>query len=236
MAAEQADAPIYRRLKSAIEAAIRTNRFSSGALLPGERGIADGLGISRVTVRKALALLQEEGQITRRHGFKTEVGSHVEKSLSTLTSFSEDMRARGMEPGCLWISKEITRPSPAETMALGIAGNSNVVRLKRVRTANGEPIAIEQIAVPVRFLPDPELVGASLYEALDIRGFLPQRAVQRMRARSATEEDSRHLHCPAGASILAMERRCFLADGQTVEFAETRYRGDIYDFVVELQR
>ena len=50
------------------------------------------------------------------------------------------------------------------------------------------------------------------------------------------EEDSRHLHCPAGASILAMERRCFLADGQTVEFAETRYRGDIYDFVVELQR
>lgn len=228
--------PVYRRLKAALEAAILSNRIRAGASLPGERRIAEALGLSRVTVRKAFALLEEEGLLTRRHGSRTEVGSRVEKSLVTLSSFSEDIRARGMEPGCIWLSREITRPSPAETMALGLAGNAGVLRLRRVRTADGEPIAVEVAAVPARFLPSPEGVGASLYEALDARGFLPQRAVQRMRARSATIDDARHLGCSPGAPILTTERRCFLADGQVVEYCETRYRGDIYDFVFELHR
>ncbi|TIN58957.1 MAG: GntR family transcriptional regulator, partial [Mesorhizobium sp.] len=132
MEATASDVPLYRRLKSAIEAAIRSNALKAGAVLPGERVLAEALSISRVTVRKALALLEEEGQLNRRHGSKTEIGSRVEKSLSTLTSFSEDILARGLKPGCLWLSKQISRPSPAEMMALGIAGNTNVVRMRRV--------------------------------------------------------------------------------------------------------
>ncbi|RUZ91145.1 GntR family transcriptional regulator, partial [Mesorhizobium sp. M7A.F.Ca.US.003.02.2.1] len=166
----------------------------------------------------------------------TEIGSRVEKSLSTLTSFSEDILARGLKPGCLWLSKQISRPSPAEMMALGIAANTNVIRMRRVRTADGAPIAVEVSAVPVRFLPSPEMVQDSLYEALDARGFLPQRAIQRMRSRGASLEDARHLHCEMGAPLLMTERRCFLADGQIVEYCETRYKGDVYDFVFELQR
>jgi GntR family transcriptional regulator len=65
---------------------------------------------------------------------------------------------------------------------------------------------------------------------------MPQRAVQRMRSRPASERDFDLLKCEAGASLLIMERRCFLADGQIVEFSETRYRGDVYDFVMELKR
>ncbi|AZO41928.1 GntR family transcriptional regulator [Mesorhizobium sp. M7D.F.Ca.US.005.01.1.1] len=236
MEATASDVPLYRRLKSAIEAAIRSNALKAGAVLPGERVLAEALSISRVTVRKALALLEEEGQLNRRHGSKTEIGSRVEKSLSTLTSFSEDILARGLKPGCLWLSRQISRPSPAEMMALGIAGNANVVRMRRVRTADGAPIAVEVSAVPVRFLPSPEMVQDSLYEALDARGFLPQRAIQRMRSRGASLEDAKHLHCEAGAPLLMTERRCFLADGQIVEYCETRYKGDVYDFVFELQR
>ncbi|THK36598.1 GntR family transcriptional regulator [Ensifer sp. MPMI2T] len=228
--------PLYKRLKSAIETAIRSNTLRAGAALPGERVIADAFSLSRVTVRKALALLEEEGLLNRRHGFRTEVGSRVEKSLSTLTSFSEDIRARGLTPGCIWLSRQISRPSPAEMMALGVAGNTNVIRMKRVRTADSVPIAVEISAVPVRFLPSPDLVGDSLYEALEARGFLPQRAIQRMRSRAASEEDARHLDCDVGAPLLMTERRCFLADGQIVEYCETRYKGDVYDFVFELQR
>ena len=234
--AAQPGLPLYKRLKSALEAAILSNALKSGAVLPGERVLAETLALSRVTVRKALALLEEEGLLNRRHGFKTEVGSRVEKSLSTLTSFSEDIRARGLVPGCVWLSKQISRPSPAEMMALGIAGNANVVRMKRVRTADGAPIAVETSAVPIRFLPSTEMVKDSLYEALEARGFLPQRAIQRMRSRAATPEDAQHLHCDAGAPLLMTERRCFLGDGQIVEYCESRYKGDVYDFVFELQR
>jgi len=234
--AAQPSLPLYKRLKSALEAAILSNALKSGAVLPGERVLAETLALSRVTVRKALALLEEEGLLNRRHGFKTEVGSRVEKSLSTLTSFSEDIRARGLVPGCVWLSKQISRPSPTEMMALGIAGNANVVRMKRVRTADGAPIAVETSAVPIRFLPSTEMVKDSLYEALEARGFLPQRAIQRMRSRAATPEDAQHLHCDAGAPLLMTERRCFLGDGQIVEFCESRYKGDVYDFVFELQR
>src|SRR6478736_8510247 len=98
--------PLYKRLKSAIETAILSSALKAGGVLPGERVLAETLSLSRVTVRKALALLEEEGFLNRRHGFKTEIGSRVEKSLSTLTSFSEDMLARGLTPGCIWLSKQ----------------------------------------------------------------------------------------------------------------------------------
>lgn len=234
--ATASDLPLYKRLKAAIETAILSNALKSGAVLPGERVLAETLSLSRVTVRKALALLEEEGFLNRRHGFKTEIGSRVEKSLATLTSFSEDIIARGLVPGCIWLSKQISRPSPAEVMALGVAGNSNVLRMKRIRTADGVPIALETSTVPVRFLPSADIVNDSLYEALEARGFLPQRAVQRMRSRGASEEDAQHLGCSVGAPLLMTERRCFLADGQIVEYCESRYKGDVYDFVFELRR
>jgi GntR family transcriptional regulator len=230
------DVPLYKRLRAALETVIRSNAVKAGAVLPGERVIAETLSLSRVTVRKALALLEDQGLLNRRHGSKTEIGSRVEKSLATLSSFSEDIRARGQEPGCVWLSKQISRASPVEMMALGIAANANVVRMKRVRTADGVAIAVEQSAVPTRFLPSPDMVDNSLYEALEARGFLPQRAVQRMRSRGASAEDAGYLHCEPGAPLLMTERRCFLADGQIVEYCETRYKGDVYDFVFELRR
>jgi len=228
--------PLYKRLKTAIESAVRSHAFKSGSALPGERSIAEALSLSRVTVRKALAMLEEEGMLNRRQGARSEIGNRVEKSLSTLTSFSEDLRARGMEPGCVWLSKQLSRPSPTEMMALGISANAQVLRMRRVRTADGAPIAVEHAAVPVRFLPSPSSVGDSLYDALAQRGFLPRRAVQRMRARAASAEDALHLRCEPGAPILTTERRCFLADGEIVEYCETRYKGEVYDFVFELQR
>lgn len=228
--------PLHRRLRTALEQAIASNEIKRGAVLPGERQLSADLGLSRVTVRKAIETLVEDGLLRRRHGARTEVSSPVEKSLSNLTSFSEDMISRGLEPGCIWISKEMGRASPAEAMALGVAPQSDVIRLRRIRTGDGTPIAVETAVVPTRFLPSADLVGASLYAALDKRNALPQRAIQRMRSRPASARDSELLHCETGAPLLIVDRRCFLADGQIVEFTETRYRGDVYDFVIELNR
>jgi len=121
-------------------------------------------------------------------------------------------------------------------MALGISGSEKVVRLRRLRTADGQPIAIEMATLPARFVPEPQAIGDSLYEYLEAAGALPVRALQRMQAKPGTDEERRLLAAPDDASLLIMERRCFLADGQIVEFTQTKYRGDVYDFVIELMR
>ncbi|GMB80012.1 GntR family transcriptional regulator [Shinella zoogloeoides] len=228
--------PLYRQLGRALKTAIDESVLKRGAVIPSERDLSTGLGLSRVTVRKAIDNLVSDGLLDRRQGAKTVVSSRLEKSLATMTSFSEDMRSRGLEPGCVWISREISRPSPAEMMALGIPGHEKVVRLRRLRTADTMPIAIETATLPARFVPDPDAIGASLYEYLAAHGAMPVRAMQRMQAKPATEEERRLLVTPEGTSLLTMERRCFLADDQIVEFTQTKYRGDVYDFVIELTR
>lgn len=228
--------PLYRRLEDAIKQTISTSHLKRNAVIPSERALCDALGISRVTVRKAIDGLVSDGLLDRRQGAKTVVSSRLEKSLATMTSFSEDMRSRGLEPGCVWISREISRPSPAEMMSLGISGSEKVVRLRRLRTADDTPIAIEIATLPARFVPDPQAVQASLYEYLEATGAKPVRALQRMQAKPASEEERQLLGTPDDASLLIMERRCFLADGQIVEFTQTKYRGDVYDFVIELMR
>ncbi|WP_313195412.1 GntR family transcriptional regulator [Shinella zoogloeoides] len=228
--------PLYRQLGRALKTAIDKSVLKRGAVIPSERDLSTGLGLSRVTVRKAIDNLVSDGLLDRRQGAKTVVSSRLEKSLATMTSFSEDMRSRGLEPGCVWISREISRPSPAEMMALGIPGHEKVVRLRRLRTADTMPIAIETATLPARFVPDPDAIGASLYEYLAAHGAMPVRAMQRMQAKPATEEERRLLVTPEGTSLLTMERRCFLADDQIVEFTQTKYRGDVYDFVIELTR
>ena len=228
--------PLYRRLENALKQALASARIKRGAVIPSVRVLSEALGLSRVTVRKAIDGLVSDGFLDRRQGAKTVVSSRLEKSLSTMTSFSEDMRSRGLSPGCIWISREISRPSPAEMMALGISGSERVVRLNRLRTADGVPIAIEMATLPARFVPEPQAIGDSLYEYLETTGALPVRALQRMQAKPGNEEERRLLAAPDDASLLIMERRCFLADGQIVEFTQTKYRGDVYDFVIELMR
>ncbi|HEV7320488.1 MAG TPA: GntR family transcriptional regulator [Ensifer sp.] len=230
------DEPLYRQLETALKQAVAASHIKRGAVIPSERVLSGVLGLSRVTVRKAIDGLVSDGFLDRRQGAKTVVSSRVEKSLATMTSFSEDMRSRGLDPGCTWISREISRPSPAEMMALGISGAEKVVRLRRLRTANGLPIAVELATLPARFVPDPQAIGDSLYEYLETAGALPVRALQRMQAKPASEEERQLLAAPDDASLLIMERRCFLADGQIVEFTQTKYRGDVYDFVIELIR
>lgn len=228
--------PLYRQLENALKQAVTAAYIKRGGVIPSERVLSLELNLSRVTVRKAIDGLVSDGFLDRRHGAKTVVSSRLEKSLATMTSFSEDMRSRGLEPGCTWISRDISRPSPAEMMALGISGSERVVRLRRLRTADGVPIAIEMATLPARFIPEPQAIGNSLYEYLETTGALPVRALQRMQAKPGTEEERRLLAAPDDASLLIMERRCFLADGQIVEFTQTKYRGDVYDFVIELTR
>ncbi|SEQ34439.1 transcriptional regulator, GntR family [Faunimonas pinastri] len=227
---------LYKRLQDAFRSAIRQDLLRPGEAIPGERELAQKLALSRVTVRRALKDLVEDSLLVQRHGARTSVAERVEKSLSGLSSFTEDMLARGLEPGVRWLSREQGPALSEECLALGLSPGTAVCRFRRLRTAGGIPMALENTVVPGAFLPEPDLVSESLYETLAQQGHLPVRALQRMRSDVASEEEAALLEVPVGSPILDIERRCFGEGGETVEFARSRYRGDSYDFLVELHR
>jgi GntR family transcriptional regulator len=230
-------APLYLRLQERIRHAINSGTLQPLDALPGERDIADAFGVSRVTVRKALAGLVEHGLLRQRQGSGTFVAApphKVEQALSRLTSFSDDMRLRGLEPTVEWLGRDVSLASPQEAMRLLISPSERVSRLRRLRLASGVPMAIELATLPVRYLPDPMLVASSLYATLESLGVRPVRALQRLRAASLGADDAALLGTATGAAALAIERIAFLASGEPVEFTQSWYRGDAYDFVAEL--
>ncbi len=224
----------YLRLRRAIRNVVDHRDIEPGQALPSERDMSRALALSRVTVRKAIAGLVEEGLLTQRHGAGTFVAERIVKPMSRLTSFTEDLRARGLNPRSEFFERGIGEVTPEESMALNLSPGAAVVRLHRVRYAGDEPLAIERTVVPASLLPDPMLVHDSLYEALEIRGHRPRRALQRLRAVLLNAHHARLLHVPTGSAGLSIERRSFVEDGRVVEFTSSWYRGDIYDFVAEL--
>lgn len=227
--------PLYHRLSAALSGALKSDVLTESSHLPSERKLSEKLDLSRATVRKALDELQAEGFLQRRQGARTAVTPRLEKTLSMLTGFSDELKARGMEPGQRWISRKTVNPTPMEAMALGVPPSEQIVRLIRVRLADGVPIAVERAAVPGIFLPDAAAVSESLYAVLSANGAGPARGIQRIRAGIMTKLDAEMLEAEPGAPLLIVERRCFLDDGRPVEFTETRYNGDRYDFSAELQ-
>ncbi|MGD9509510.1 MAG: GntR family transcriptional regulator [Geminicoccaceae bacterium] len=231
-----ATSPLYLQLVESIAAAIACGRLKDGEALPAERVLSDRLEVSRTTVRKALEELAARGLVTSRQGSGNFVATRLEQPLAGLSSFSEDMRARGRRPGFLWVERGRFPPSPEEVIALALRSGDQVSRFVRVRLADGEPLAVERAAVAARDLPDPATVKNSLYSALRERGIEPVRALQHLRAAAVAAEDARHLGIAAGSPVMATVRYGFLIDGRPVEFTRSVYRGDRYDFVAEMKR
>jgi GntR family transcriptional regulator len=227
--------PLYLQLAELIRMQVGDGAVQAGGALPSERELAQTIGISRVTVRKALDVLLREGLLSRRHGSGTYVAPSAGQPEAVLAGFSSDMETRGQTPGSVEIERQTGLPSPEEAMALALSPGQLVHRLTRVRMADGEPLAIERALVPARSLPSLRSVGASLYAALETAGMKPVRGLQRLQASLATPQEAELLSIPPGAAVLRIERRSFLANGTAVELTRSAYRGDRYDCVVEVR-
>ncbi len=214
---------------------IRSGQLEPGGALPAERTLAEMLDISRLTVRKAFDSLVAEGVLLRRQGSGTFVAKRFEQPLSFLSGFSQDMRARGMEPGSRQVRRSMGKATPEEAMALSLSPGALVARICRVRTADDLPMAIECAVLPAEFVPDVEAIGDSLYQYLKSHGFTPVRALQRLRAIPAPHEEARQLGLAPGEPVLFIQRVSFLPGGTPLEFTRSHYRGDRYDFVAELR-
>ena len=120
-------------------------------------------------------------------------------------------------------------------MNLGLGTAETVVRLERLRTADGTPMAIERASLPTAILPDPEIVSGSLYEALERLGTKPVRAIQRIIAANLAADEAALLGVAAGVAGLKITRISYLENGKAAEFTRSIYRGDAYDFIAELK-
>ena len=227
-------APRYRIIADTLADRIERGDLAAGQPLPAERRLAEDFGVSRVTVRSALEQLAEQGLVVQRQGSGTYVTERVSQPLSVLTSFSEDLAARGMQADERIISRGKGRASSEEVMCLGLTPGAPVSRVSRLRCADGQPLALENATVIEDALPVPEELGGSLYAAMAERGLRPVRAVQRLTAIAIDGSLAQLLGVAEHSPGLQITRVGYAVGDRPVEYTRSTFRGDRWDFVTEL--
>jgi GntR family transcriptional regulator len=211
-----------------------------GAAIPSERQLSVDLGVSRLTLRAAVDDLVREGYLVRRRGSGTFVGRPKIAQELTMTSFSEDMRRRGMRPASRTLSLTTTSAGAYLGRCLHVSPSEPITVAKRLRLADGETMAIEALHVPERLVPGltpRELEETSFYELLSERyGIEIVGGIQTIEPTVTNEEESDALGVPLHSPAFQFERTTRSAEGDIVEFVRSIYRGDRYRIVTELNR
>ncbi len=213
-------------------------RLSIGESIPSERQLSGDFGVSRLTVRAALDELVREGYLVRRRGSGTFVSEPKIAQELTMTSFTEDMRRRGMRPTSRTIELKVGPAGPRLGRFLHVSPSEPTVVATRLRLADGETMAIETLHVPASIVPGltaKDLETHSFYELLSDRyGITIAGGVQQIEPTVTSEEESEALGVPLHSPAFLFERTSRSADGKTVEFVRSIYRGDRYVLVSEL--
>jgi GntR family transcriptional regulator len=209
-----------------------------GAALPSERELADRYGLARMTVRNEIERLTAEGLVYRLHGRGTFVAEPRVAQAGAFSSFTEDMVARGLVPGSVVRAREMAEADGFLAAALELAPGDPVFRLERVRTADGRPMAIEQVYLPLpRFagLEQVDFAQASLFEVLGKSfGVSLQAGQQRVVAVRIEGDDAPLLGVAEGEPGLRFHTVARDGDGVPVYYAVSLYRGDRYE--IELRQ
>ncbi len=228
--------PIYMQLARRLAQLIRESHYKPDEALPSERLLAETLNVSRVTARSAIDQLVSQGLIVRKRGSGNYIAPMLEQPLSQLTSFSEELLRRGYTPSSRWLERKIDVAMTDEQLSLGLSTGEKVVRLERLRLADNVVMAYEVSVLPQSVVPDPMLIGNSLYEYLDSVQQTPVRALQHIRALNAQPRLAEQLGIPDRQAVLFITRIGYLESGQAVELTHSYCRSDYYDFVAEMRR
>ena len=211
-----------------------------GALLPSERLLMERYSVARGTVVQAIEALAARGLVYRVQGSGTFVAEPKFRQPLTLTSFTEDMRARGMTPGSVVRNQAIVPASEVVARHLALVPGTPVVHLERVRTADGEPMALERTHLPAQRLPgleDADLTDTSLYELLERKwGVRVAEADQWASVVRVSDEEAALLHVSAEQPALLFQRVTRDPAGTPVEYVRSLYRGDRYEVHTRLER
>jgi GntR family transcriptional regulator len=229
--------PKYFAVKEQLLDSIRD--LPEGSPLPTERVLAEEYGVSRTTVRQALADLLVEGRVYRLQGKGTFVARPKVVQTLALTSYTQDMQARGLSPASRVIAAERLPAFPEVAEMLELPPRTEVLRVQRLRLANLEPMAVETLFVEAARFPGLEerlTDNGSFYALLRTEyGIALEEAEETIESGIASPSDSQLLGTEMGWPMLLLTRRTWDVEGRPVEFVRSLYRGDRYRFITRLK-
>jgi GntR family transcriptional regulator len=228
--------PLYFQMAKRLEEAIESGDLPPGTRFANEVQLAQDLDISRPTVRRAMEYLVDRGLLVRRRGIGTEVVKPRVRRPLELTSLYDDLLSTGQRPATVVLLNEQIEASADVAASLGVPEGTPVIKLIRVRSASGQPVARLTNYVPARLLNlNRELLEEQgLYQLLRAAGVSLHAATQSIGARRATVEEARSLEEPRGAALLTMERVVYDVQGVAVEFGSHIYAASRYSFELSL--
>ena len=236
---KDAPTPAYLQLRAGIAGAIADGRLAPGSALPSERDLADGLRLSRMTVRRAVEALVEERLLERRHGSGTYVRSRpLEQTFDRVLGFTDEARSLGFRPGTTLLEVREEEAGEEAAAALGLAPGARVLVVTRLRTADGAALAIQSAALAPAYgglSLDLLRREESLYATLRSQyGVKPHHARQAVTARLPSAGEQRWLEIGPHQPVLALERITYDEEGRVIEYVRSAYRGDRYRMALEL--
>lgn len=236
---KQSPLPIYYQIEAYLKQQIDNGTLKPGDVLPSEREFSEQFNVSRMTVRQAIMNLVNSGYLNRQKGRGTFVASQkIAMTLSGLTSFSEEIKHRGMRPYSRLLSFEKVPASERVAQQLRVPNQTPVYEMKRLRQADDIVLALETAYVPVALLPDltEADVAGSIYEYAEQSGLRLKNATQTLEARSASPEEAELLTISPNAPVLLIDQRTYLEEGDMFEYSRSLFRGDSYSFTVSMER
>jgi len=222
---------------------VLAERIAAGRLRPGqrlgaERALAADLGVSRATLRQALAVLADSGVVRRvpgRGGGTFVSKDKIERDTSRVVGVPALLRSQGVVAGTRVLSARLSAADEPVAHALGLRRGDLVIDLNRIRLADGSPIVVEHARFPAdRFPGMLEMpLGGSVYELLDEHfGTRPGEAVERIEVVTASPDEAQVLDVPPGSPLLAITRTTTDPRGVPFEFSQDLFRGDRIRIVV----
>jgi DNA-binding GntR family transcriptional regulator len=228
--------PLYHQLAQQLSGAISRGDLQPGDPFENEVAMADRLGLSRPTVRRAIQELVSQGLLLRRRGLGTTVAGRQIHRRAELTSLYDDLRRDGgADPRTEVLKHEVVEDAVAAS-ALGLPVDTPLLHVVRLRSNGDRPLAILQNWLPPRYsdISREELEGDGLYALLRARGGKPVVAHQRIGARTPTASERRHLGLRPSQPVLTMSRTAFDAVGDPVEYGDHCYHAEDYSIEVML--
>ena len=235
----EAPDPLYVQLRDSLTADIRAGRYGTHQRLPSERDLSARFHVSRMTARQALLELARDGVIYRRIGSGTFVAEpKIDQQLHSLTSFTQDVLARGGHPRSTVLEARILPAPPQAAAALRLAPGTDIIRLTRLRLADKLPLCIEVAHLPAALCPNlltHDFTRESLYVVLrNDCGLALAQAEQTIEAGLADQRELELLRLTAPAAVLRIQRTTFNTDNTPVEYVQSTYCAERYKFRLQL--
>ncbi len=224
--------PLYYQVAQELERAIESGDLEPGTRLDNEIALADHLGLSRPTMRRAIEYLVQRGLLVRKRGVGTQVVHPKVRRPLELTSLYDDLSSAGKRPTTKVLSLEVVPAPDAVAHEFGLAEGTPVLALERIRYAQDEPLALLHNFIPTGLveLTPQGLERTGLYQLMRAAGVRLHLASQTIGARAATPSEAAALQDRRGAPLLTMQRTVFDDAGRAVEYGTHLYRASIYSF------